>query len=275
MRFSQRKKLKPAKKIIQRDSMDADLRNGLWNGLYIYFWEKNKEELYLSGLLKFVVWALWVEHFKLPLDDIDTDWRIIYRTIEKTFKSFDWFEVYDFVEFVADAAKRSDRHLDVDGFIGFCNKVLEEENSAYRFVGGYITEITSEEEISEIDEALAAPYEGVRIHLQSALEKLSDRTNRDYRNSIKESISAVESLAQEITGKPKATLTQALKTIESQVPLHGALSTAFEKLYGYTSDASGIRHALSEESDIDFHDAKFMLVSCSAFTNYMIGKSQQ
>ena len=45
------------------------------------------------------------------------------------------------------------------------------------------------------------------------------------------------------------------------------------QLYGYTSDADGIRHALLDESDLDFEDAKFMLVSCSAFTNYLKGKA--
>jgi hypothetical protein len=38
------------------------------------------------------------------------------------------------------------------------------------------------------------------------LQKLADRENPDYRNSIKESISAVESAAQEITGDTGATL---------------------------------------------------------------------
>ena len=46
---------------------------------------------------------------------------------------------------------------------------------------------------------------------------------------------------------------------------------AFDKLYGYTSDADGIRHALLEEDKVTFEQAKFMLVVCSAFTNYVIG----
>ncbi len=51
------------------------------------------------------------------------------------------------------------------------------------------------------------------------------------------------------------------------------LSRAFRQLYGYTSDANGIRHALLDESNLDFEDAKFMLVSCSAFINYLKGKA--
>lgn len=46
------------------------------------------------------------------------------------------------------------------------------------------------------------------MHLQEALEKLSP-SKSDYRNSIKESISAVECLCREITGE--STLDKALK----------------------------------------------------------------
>ncbi len=111
--------------------------------------------------------------------------------------------------------------------------------------------------------------------MRTALSKLSDRKNPDFRNSIKESISAVESLCQKITGKPKATLGDALKAIEKngRVNLHSALKRGYEAIYGYTSDADGIRHAMSEQSNCDFADAKYMLVSCSAFINYLIEKS--
>jgi len=51
------------------------------------------------------------------------------------------------------------------------------------------------------------------------------------------------------------------------------LKKGFSAIYGFTSDAQGIRHALSEESNIDAADAKFFLVSCSAFVNYLIAKS--
>lgn len=50
------------------------------------------------------------------------------------------------------------------------------------------------------------------------------------------------------------------------------MKSAFEKLYGYTSDANGIRHAGNIGGNSStFEEAKFMLVSCSAFINYLIG----
>ncbi len=78
-----------------------------------------------------------------------------------------------------------------------------------------------------------------------------------------------------ITGDSKATLGQALKIIENKINIHPALKIAFDKLYGYTSDEDGIRHCLMDESNLDFEDAKFMLVSCSAFINYLKEKASK
>ena len=41
------------------------------------------------------------------------------------------------------------------------------------------------------------------------------------------------------------------------------------KLYGFTSDKGGIRHALMDEPSLGYSDAKFMLVLCSPFTNFL------
>ena len=85
----------------------------------------------------------------------------------------------------------------------------------------------------------------VNTHLRRSLELLSDRNSPDYRNSIKESISGVESLVAATVNKGKGTLGQLIKKLEDEIGLHPALKTAFSNLYGYTSDEGGIRHALT------------------------------
>ena len=111
--------------------------------------------------------------------------------------------------------------------------------------------------------------------MKKAVVILADRDNKDYKNCIKESICAVESMCQIITKNDKATLGQALKSLkDSGLKIHPALEAAFSKLYGYTSDEGGIRHCEGMfESDVSFEEAKFMLVSCSAFVNYLIAES--
>ena len=108
--------------------------------------------------------------------------------------------------------------------------------------------------------------------MKSALEHLSRRGNPDYRNSIKESISAVESIAKEITDNPKATLGAALSKLERDQKLHPALKQGFSNIYGYTNDEGGIRHAMLEEPNLTASDAKFFLVSCASFINYLKSK---
>jgi hypothetical protein len=154
---------------------------------------------------------------------------------------------------------------------------MEREMSGYRIVESQVTPITSSDELRAIEDALGATNDltGARTHLQRALELLSNRRSPDYRNSIKESVSAVEAVALSITGTKSATLGGALKTISARAPMHPALNKSLSSLYGYTSDSDGIRHALLESSNLDFVDAKFMLSACVAFVNYIVGKSAQ
>ena len=111
--------------------------------------------------------------------------------------------------------------------------------------------------------------------MQKALQFYSDRENPDYENSIKESISAVEAMCCIITGMTgaSATLGAALRKLEeSGVVIHGAMRSAFSQLYGYASDENGIRHGGIDFKNAPAEDAKYMLISCSAFVNYLIEK---
>ncbi len=139
-------------------------------------------------------------------------------------------------------------------------------------LGGKFAPITNEAEMAEVEAAAANQEDAVRVHLNAAIGFLSDRKKPDYRNSIKESISAIESLMKILTGVKSATLSEGLKRINSVVELHPALRQAFEKLYAYTSDEEGVRHAIFDKSKVTHGDAKFILVSCSAFINYVFEK---
>lgn len=283
MRFSQRAGITPAGKLVQIESIDLDLTNSLWSALSTDYWGRFDRVKWIHGTrsdyisasnLNNLFKSLWLHYFKRPIDTIPTlfhDTNGGLEILRRYFFSAQWYEIYDFIEFVSEYGPPANK----DSFISRCNVFLERENSAYRFVGGRISEISSTDEINEIEDAISQsmPYYGVRQHLSSAISMLSDRTNPDYRNSIKESISAVESLCKTISGQEKATLGAALKAMESKGVMHPALKSAFSSLYGYTNDAEGIRHALMEESSLTSADARFMLISCSAFINYVIASN--
>lgn len=278
--FSQRKGIKPVKSVVQVDSMDKELRNSLWNALSIYYWDKMENCGHLSSCedINFLFKLLWYSYLKKPLDTLDDYWQRTYGEIREYFFQCPWNEVYDFIEFIANMYKDEYNSTSVNKkFMDFCNSIFKRELSAYRFINGKIAQITSEEEITEIEEALESTktQKSAPHHLKRALDLLADRKSPDYRNSIKESISAVEAICNLIAKNSKATLGQALKEIEKKVELHPALKKAFDCLYGYTSDAEGIRHALLDEPNLDFEDAKFMLVSCSGFINYLVAKASK
>ena len=272
--FSQRQGLKPVKCELQIKDMDADLRSKLWNLFQIQYWDRARDDDLASATNSenlVYLKRLWHEYFKRPIDTVPYSWRKAYAELRNYFFNCAWNEVYDFIE---SSAKKHPNNYATERFLAGCNVVFEEELSGYRFVGYQIAPITSEDAIATIEQAQQPTHglQPVAAHLRQALSLFSDRKQPDYRNSIKESISAVEAICRLVAQSPKATLAEALKALAPKVPLHPALSGAFEKLYGYTSDANGIRLALLDESNLEQEDALFMLVSCSAFINYLTAK---
>jgi len=272
MRFSERMGLKPVSKVIQVDGMNDSLRNGLWNVLYaeefgrhVFLYRTEKGYGTTEARIQAFSQSLWANHFKLPIDKRPYDNSRILEEIRDHFFNCAWQEVYDFVEFCV--AYYGDR------MIAPLNGILESELAGYRIIDGKFAPISSTEEVETIQEAIGDnTFPGTSAHLKTALDHLSRKTNPDYRNSIKESISAVESVCCAITGSKPATLSAALKELEKNHSLHGALKDGFTKLYGYTSDGDGIRHAMLDESQLTQADAVYFLVSCSAFVNYLKSK---
>lgn len=275
MDFSQRMGFTSSTKAAQIDGIDNELRNSLWNVLVINLYSKfSPEYTFASDLLKgsnFYRYAenLYLSFYKIPVDTVPQKWSELRQLIRNYFFEAEWHRIYSFLEFNVQTFQ---------GGIGKIlrtelNNVLERENSGYRFVSDKLTPITSREEIEEVESAIDSSdrYTGVKTHLQTALGLMTDRENPDYRNSIKESISAVESFAKKLVGNDKATLGQALKILEEKHNLHASLKSAFMTLYGYTSDAGGIRHAILDNTVTPTKaDARFMLICCSAFINFAI-----
>jgi hypothetical protein len=283
MRFSERMGKKELKSVLQIDSIDEDLKNRLWNTILENFFAKisSATESYNRPSPKMAVSEyMWKEFFKKPIDKFPSaplggrSIGVLVDFIRNWFYETEWFEIYDFIEFLCDIELKTDLDLQ---FPYYCNLDLKKELSGYRVINNKIVQITKEEEIESIEEALinTDKWSSVNIHLNSAIDSLAEKTNPNYRNSIKESISAVEALCKIITGDEKATLGKALIEIENKHKIHKALKSAFSAIYGYTSDSGGIRHALLEtDISIDIDEAKFMLISCSAFINYLITKSK-
>lgn len=281
MKFSQRIGLTPIKTELEKYGLSTELRNSLWTlVLELIINSKSNDINYDNQTGRVETYSklaqyfreLWIYFFKRPIDNLPMRGSSSVRKSDATrilrdwyFKA-DWSDVFDFIEFSSGYCK---------GFDEICNGFLKEEFSAYRFIDGKLVEVNSQEEIIEIQNAIANSdkFKSVKTHLTSALDLLSERKKPDYRNSIKESISAVESICKIIIKNDKSTLGQALKEIEKTHQVPQSLKAAFSSLYGYTSGEGGIRHSLLElDIKVDIEEARFMLVACSAFINYLMAK---
>ena len=290
MTFSERYGFKP-EKAIQIDDMDDSLRNSLWNCLRPYFQRLDSKpapdrtlrngRTYLNLLAEHI----WVNILKKPGDELEPKYKNLVIQLKGYFMGCTWYEAYDFIESVARVSSNS-KVLSETGwlpeFVKACNDVLKNDRSAYRFVDMEIVPITSEHEIAGIEEALAATaaldtLHSVNAQLKQALALLSNRTVPDYRNSIKESISAVEGICKRIANMPDATLGQVLPVIQrpghAMMPAH--LQAGIRSLWGYTNGPDGIRHAMMQEPTIDIEEARLMLVTCAALVSYLIEKARK
>ncbi len=267
LNFGQRMGFEKVRDALQVRAMDSRLRNALWSDIH-HLLESLSPGQYLApdcdlyGLLAF----LKVDYFGEPVDSIDRRTPFALNELRQKFMAAQWYEVYSIVEKVVryfDNRKKAQEPL-----ITLFNAALQREGSAYRFIGATLSPITDEVEVAEIEVALTGAPATVAQHLRAALEKLSNRDNPDYRNSVKESVGAVEAAVRQITGDKNAMLSKALGSLEPKP--HPSLQKAFEKIYAYAGDEEGVRHSLKDgTSVVGEAEARFMLVACSAFVNYL------
>lgn len=285
--FSDRNKINVENTQMQYKELDRRTRNALKNSINEWYgmtcgnfdqWDNSPQKFFRCILRN--VYALFVDR-REPIS-----YQKFFEIINSTIDDGTYDEVLSLIEYIVQFLEKGPMSSWVENIgmeFGFeenpghyiyhyFNNVFKDEYVGYRFVNDIIVQITDKTEIDAIENASNTEYDIINEHIKKAIRLISDREQPDYENSIKESISAVEAMCVLIIGK-KGTLGDALKHIEEKgVTIHPSLKSAFQKLFGYTSDANGIRHAGDVGgASSTFDEAKFMLVSCSAFVNYLIG----
>jgi len=261
-RFSQRNGYAEVPESMRLEVVPTPLRNMLWNAIN----ESVKPEKY-----DLITQRMWHKFYKLPVDSRakfslwngTPDYSPTWDGVRLQYFKANWAQVYDHVEFFL--------HIGVVN-ADFINSILADEGAAYRVIDGHICAITSATEIAAIEVAIKPreKFQATAHHFQTALSHLSNRENPDLRNVIKESITALEATAKVVAGKDNVTLGDALAILEKQGRVDATLKKGFGAIYGWTNGPSGIRHAMSDSpQQIDRDDAKFYLILCSAFSNYL------
>ena len=111
-------------------------------------------------------------------------------------------------------------------------------------------------------------------HLQEAAKHLGEGK---WRDSVRESITAVESVAKSL-GTKGTTLGSVLKKLDQRWKIHPALHGALSKLYGWTSDEDDVRHGagtVDGGTEVDREEAVFMIGVCASFCSYLLGKQRK
>ncbi|MEZ4937066.1 MAG: hypothetical protein R2799_05685 [Crocinitomicaceae bacterium] len=221
-RFSERIGKAKVRDTFQLDDIDKDLRNSLWNCVHYYVCGpmQNKFSLGESHYIG-LVHQIWFSFIKEPIDKIRHQTHDVAKDLKINFYGWDYLKVYDFIDFLATIEAPP---FNQSKFIELCDEVLRREKSGYRFVNGVLAPFTSEQEISTIESAINEStnegWKGVSFHLNESLKCISNKENPDYRNSIKESILALESTCQEITGDENKELGITLKKIKDNLKIH-------------------------------------------------------
>lgn len=289
MTFSEREGIDP-KPILEKHDMPERLRNRLWNvmdKLFIPSQDFKEEVTSMRNNSDFdqpfgistktynannigLHNAIW-ENF-LGRRRLDSD---IYLVEIKDFKVIlikncdqHWYRIYDFIEFLYQYWKKNPPEFSLADITDEFNMVLSEEKSAYKIVSGQFRPIISDMEISEIDTATQMPYAEPKAHLDKAIKFYAHRENPDYANSIKESMSALESLAKIVLKTNKGTLGKLVTKLENKKIIPTTLKQACDKLYGFANE---FRHGQSQSGkDATESEARFILVTCSTMLNFII-----
>ena len=165
-----------------------------------------------SGLVDFIA----IHHFRFPVDTLpgvfgEVTWlreRILSEAKSK------WNRLYDLVELIAASWEKLSVLAGYDTFARALNELFEEESIGYRLHDRRIIPITNAAELRAISEAsqLAAKsgLDQATEHLNAAIDELAARPEPNYRNCIKEAISAVEAVSSQLAGERKAALPKAL-----------------------------------------------------------------
>lgn len=267
---------------VQYGQLDQRIRNNLWNTFYlalnscVHVSDNSIEESFFFVDSPFYE-ILLLEHMNNSYLNIE-EWPSRYKSKESIFRKYrilflneDYLRVFRFLTYII-----RDKIFPKRTIESFAD-ALDQPYSPYRLdvatrtIFPVVDPEHAETLKRDIAEVHASPWAGAKTHLRSAIDHMNAARHRDV---VRESITAVESAAKEFAGDPNADLGKALRQLDDG-KAHRALRAAFEKLYGYASNAKGVRHALvfGENESVGFAEAIFFLSACTAFIAYLKVKS--
>lgn len=281
--FSHRKGLIAVNTLLRTDCMPTEVANAI-DSCYCQFCDDLMQLCYKTNNVYLqqedINRELWIHFLNQPLTlfKYETQGSSVFLKIIHD-DTIDWNRKLDLVEYLIrwsreqlEKIKKKDVAVSLERFVHNINSEFSRLDYGYRVVCDRIVEVIDDEERQCIEHAVSGSKDNVQEHLHRALEHLSKKPHPDVRNSIKESVSAVEYVCREITGE--STLGKSLAKLEVRgIHIHSRLREGMEKFYIYTNQPdTGIRHALMDDDGKNVPskaEAYYMLITCSAFLNYL------
>lgn len=276
--FSQRYGYNSLPKPMQLEELSSELRREIYNTVRntLLNWVHNLDSFpYFNIQFRPSLQWLWGNLLEKPEDEIDTSYDNIMGIFKNWILHKLFNEVFDLIEQL--------RYWQGHELMQMFDTIRElfkkhmaayylSEDRPYRIIPR--SNLAQGEATEQAMEAVRnSGMEGADIHLQRAVEHIN---TQKYADSVRESIHAVESVARVIC-PGKNTLNDALRSLDKKgLVVHPALTIAFQKLYAYSSDEQGIRHALLEsETNVGLDEAMFMFGTCASFTAFLVAKYQE
>ena len=272
--FSQAQDYEELPQPLKLEELPRKARTHIWNALYASIsssveFDEIRWARTVGGVWEKVLFEIYSWHDHRPIDKWDNSFDVHSRNLRESIETQPFNRVFDLIQFIL-RHPLCPRELiselkEVFAYCGLAYTIDEEDPPT-------IFPAATEAEGKSVVESLGTLRRAGLHASETHLRKASDCINgKDWAGSIRESIHAVESVARRLDPKASATLVPALASLEKVNALHPALKEALSKLYGYTSDEQGIRHALLDRSnaDVGMDEAVFMLSACASFASYL------
>ena len=251
------------------EELPPEARTHIWNIFYYFINESRAPFREIGGVWRHILYIKHLNFDNLPLDEWDESLEYHRRSLRYSIETLPFNQVFDLIHFVIRHPNCPHEFIDrMNRAFVFCKLAYTIDTinqptiipSATRAEGAMIVE--------SLQVLRRAGLGASESHLRRAAECIN---NNDWADSIRESIHAVESAARQLDPDSSETHRGALTTLEKEQVLHPALKEAFIKLYGYTSNEQGLRHALLDQSsaNVGIDEAVFMLGACASFASYL------
>ena len=297
--FSRRYGYEPLPKPMRLEELSDDLRREIWNFMRRFLVVFREQDIIDGYIFKSTEITKFIEHvlgklLKLPEDEIRTDHGGAMAQFKEVIEQAPFNKVLDLIEIIADiqndqiessgaVTRHSDEfRMSKERFIDCVKHQFDQYAAAYWLDTSQppfqFFPRSSKEQGEAIQQAIKTirknGMEGATTHLRQATRHINDR---QYADSIRESISAVESVARRIAPNEN-TLGGALKSLEKKGLLkNNQLKRGFEQIYAYTNSEEGVRHSLvfKDSADVGLDEAMFMFGACASFAAYLTNKQHQ